>query len=262
MCLGARRVRAGKRDARKTRGVNATCNSPERTRTKAPSSQRSPDRPGWSRPAEGSSWAGESWRGPRGVDRLAGILILSVGRETRAHHYSYPTLWPLRASARVSGSACARGLGSLRRAGRTCPGKESGGCPAGPRERRGDGLPRAPGGRGSPRPLQRRSPHPLPGPLSALGFSRQHRAPLTGPRQHRAARVPRQTPLCFRDPRPISTKVCFPLTLPRPERGQSSQLSPARPRRRFALPPSRTAAAAWAWAGPCGQGGQGYGRRT
>lgn len=87
-----------------------------------------------------------------------------------------------------------RGEGSPPRARRSCPEKESGGRPAGPRERGGAGLPRAPCRRGSPLPLQRHSPHSRSGPLSARGFSRRHRVPLSGPNQCRAAWVPRPSP--------------------------------------------------------------------
>lgn len=112
---------------------------------------------GGPRPAEGSSWAGEGSPGPRGVDRLLGTLVLSVGRGTRSHHYRFPSLRQSRTASLVAGSGCV--LGSLRRVPRLCPQEESGGRPW-VSERKGNtksGRPWDVGRRGSSCPLQRRS---------------------------------------------------------------------------------------------------------
>lgn len=216
----------------KIRGASETCNS-ELVRTKARI-------PGAARPAEGSSWAGEACRGPRRVPRLAGTLGPSVGRGTRAQHYPSPTLGPRRTSGSVSGvGVCGVAAevpaplpreGELRAPPPWSPGEKESRSLEGPGVRVGGDL-RAPCG--CVPDLSRRHPAPR-------SRCRVNAPPVGAPP---APLVPslRGSGTTTRAP---SGRGAPPAAPDPAGRGRPCTRSPAPPRRRSALRPSRTAA--WA----------------
>lgn len=206
--------------------------------SKAPSSRRSPDRPGWSRPA-GQQLGGRSPPRPRGVDRIAGTLFLRVGRETRS---SLPVPDPVATAhsgprfgkwvARAPGSC--RGPGALGRKRERRESRESPG--------RGSRASAGPGREGSVPAAASVAPS-LAGPFRARA-SPDTASSSRGRVSAGPLRSPRQPPLRFQgqDGRPTSARInCFPPTLPRPERPVPAA-EPQRPAVRVCLPPSKTAA--------------------
>lgn len=255
MCLGAKRVRVGKRDPRKTRGANATCNSGA-NEDQGPILPAQPRPPGAVPASRGQQLGGRVLARDARRRPAPGDPHFKCGaRDSRS---SLPVPDPV-AIAHIG-----PGFGEWVCVGR---GRRRGpGDPA--RRRKAEGAPRVLGREGEPgfrgpraegdlrsrysvtRPILGPAPS-APGASPADTASHSRGLISAGPLGYPAR--PRRPGFRGHDLRPTSAKVCLPPTLPASERGQYRRLSRERSRLRFALPPSRTAAAAWAWAGPRGR---------